>query len=93
MFHYKQVNISLNAAVGRLKQTREERDQFHEANNQMVFSLQAKVPILSWLSSFSFDPFVFDESDAYYCLQHIASLIFVSCINSGEWTFKIYWLM
>ena len=47
MFHYKQVNISLNAAVGRLKQTREERDQFHEANNQMVISLQAKVPILS----------------------------------------------
>ena len=43
MFHYKQVNISLNAAVGRLKQTREERDQFHEANNQMVISLQAKV--------------------------------------------------
>ncbi|KAG2586913.1 MAR-binding filament-like protein 1 [Panicum virgatum] len=43
----KKVNISLNAAVGRLKQTREERDQFHEANNQMVFSLQAKENELS----------------------------------------------
>jgi len=43
----KKVNISLNAAVGRLKQTREERDQFHEANNQMVISLQAKENELS----------------------------------------------
>ncbi|KAJ1282529.1 hypothetical protein BS78_03G059300 [Paspalum vaginatum] len=43
----KKVNISLNAAVGRLKQTREERDQFNEANNQMVFSLQAKENELS----------------------------------------------
>ncbi|XP_066305727.1 uncharacterized protein [Miscanthus floridulus] len=43
----KKVNISLNAAVGRLKQTREERDQFHEANNQMIFSLQAKENDLS----------------------------------------------
>lgn len=46
MFHDEQVNISLNAAVGRLKQTREERDQFHEANNQMIFTLQAKVATL-----------------------------------------------
>jgi chromosome segregation ATPase len=38
----KKVNISLNAAIGRLKQTREERDQFDEANNQMIFSLKAK---------------------------------------------------
>nr|CAB3472043.1 unnamed protein product [Digitaria exilis] len=43
----KKVNISLNAAVSRLKQTREEKDQFHEANNQMVFSLQAKENELS----------------------------------------------
>ncbi|TKW13523.1 hypothetical protein SEVIR_5G107100v4 [Setaria viridis] len=43
----KKVNISLNAAVGRLKQTREERDQFYEANNQMIFSLQAKENELS----------------------------------------------
>ncbi|PWZ29924.1 hypothetical protein Zm00014a_001876 [Zea mays] len=43
----KKVNISLNAAVGRLKQTREERDQFHEANNQMIFTLQAKENDLS----------------------------------------------
>ncbi|CAO2174669.1 unnamed protein product [Urochloa humidicola] len=43
----KKVNISLNAAVGRLKQTREERDQFQEANNQMIFSLQAKENELS----------------------------------------------
>jgi hypothetical protein len=46
IFHDEQVNISLNAAVGRLKQTREERDQFHEANNQMIFSLHAKVGTL-----------------------------------------------
>jgi hypothetical protein len=51
----QQVNISLNAAVGRLKLTREERDQFDEANNQMIFSLKAKV-----LSFFLIDPvFVF----------------------------------
>jgi hypothetical protein len=51
----QQVNISLNAAVGRLKLTREERDQFDEANNQMIFSLKAKV-----LSLFLIDPvFVF----------------------------------
>lgn len=43
----KKVNISLNAAVGRLKHTREERDQFHEANNQMIFSLQEKENELS----------------------------------------------
>uniref|UniRef100_A0A0D9Y3F6 Uncharacterized protein n=1 Tax=Oryza glumipatula TaxID=40148 RepID=A0A0D9Y3F6_9ORYZ len=43
----KKVNISLNAAVGRLKQTREERDQFDEANNQMIFSLKAKENELS----------------------------------------------
>jgi len=34
----KKVNISLNAAVRRLKLTREKRDQFDEANNQMIFS-------------------------------------------------------
>jgi len=71
MFHDEQVNISLNAAVGRLKQTREERDQFHEANNQMIFSLQAKVATLFWLSSFSFDPAVFDGIDVYYLFQYI----------------------
>uniref|UniRef100_A0A0D9UWX8 Uncharacterized protein n=1 Tax=Leersia perrieri TaxID=77586 RepID=A0A0D9UWX8_9ORYZ len=43
----KKVNISLNAAVGRLKQTREERDQFDEASNQMIFSLKAKENELS----------------------------------------------
>ncbi|XP_062184905.1 uncharacterized protein LOC133888584 [Phragmites australis] len=43
----KKVNISLNAAVGRLKQTREESDQFHEASDQMIFSLQAKENELS----------------------------------------------
>ncbi|CAM0879585.1 unnamed protein product [Alopecurus aequalis] len=43
----KKVNISLNAAVGRLKVTREERDQFDEANNQMIFSLKAKENELS----------------------------------------------
>uniref|UniRef100_A0A453EC54 Uncharacterized protein n=1 Tax=Aegilops tauschii subsp. strangulata TaxID=200361 RepID=A0A453EC54_AEGTS len=43
----KKVNISLNAAVGRLKLTREERDQFDEANNQMIFSLKAKENELS----------------------------------------------
>ncbi|GJN05746.1 hypothetical protein PR202_ga23408 [Eleusine coracana subsp. coracana] len=43
----KKVNISLNAAVGRLKQTREESDQFHEANNEIVISLQAKENELS----------------------------------------------
>uniref|UniRef100_J3KWJ4 Uncharacterized protein n=2 Tax=Oryza brachyantha TaxID=4533 RepID=J3KWJ4_ORYBR len=43
----KKVNISLNAAVGRLKQTREERDQFDEASNQMIFSLKSKENELS----------------------------------------------
>ncbi|KAG8046049.1 hypothetical protein GUJ93_ZPchr0008g12156 [Zizania palustris] len=43
----KKVNISLNSTVGRLKQTREERDQFDEASNQMIFSLKAKENELS----------------------------------------------
>ncbi|KAL6627409.1 hypothetical protein ACP70R_031135 [Stipagrostis hirtigluma subsp. patula] len=43
----KKVNVSLKAAVGRLKQTREERDQFHEANNQMIASLETKENELS----------------------------------------------
>ncbi|AQK84300.1 hypothetical protein ZEAMMB73_Zm00001d037546 [Zea mays] len=43
----KKVNISLNAAAGRLKQTREERDQFDEANNQIIFSLKKKEDDLS----------------------------------------------
>ncbi|CAL4895552.1 unnamed protein product [Urochloa decumbens] len=43
----KKVNISLNAATGRLKQTREERDQFDEANNQIIFSLKKKEDDLS----------------------------------------------
>ncbi|RLN00024.1 hypothetical protein C2845_PM06G06260 [Panicum miliaceum] len=43
----KRVNISLNAANGRLKQTREERDQFDEANNQIIFSLKKKEDDLS----------------------------------------------
>ncbi|TVU17420.1 hypothetical protein EJB05_33456 [Eragrostis curvula] len=43
----KKVNISLNAAAGRLKKTREERDQFDEANNQIIFSLKTKEDDLS----------------------------------------------
>ncbi|KAG8067268.1 hypothetical protein GUJ93_ZPchr0005g14353 [Zizania palustris] len=38
----KKVNISLNAATGRLKKTREERDQFDEANNQIIFKIKTK---------------------------------------------------
>ncbi|KAL6897933.1 hypothetical protein ACP4OV_006892 [Aristida adscensionis] len=43
----KKVNISLNAAAGRLKKTREERDQFDEANNQILVSLKTKEDDLS----------------------------------------------
>ncbi|EEE62430.1 hypothetical protein OsJ_17222 [Oryza sativa Japonica Group] len=43
----KMVNISLNAAAGRLKKTREERDQFDEANNQIIFKLKTKEDDLS----------------------------------------------
>ncbi|XP_062180029.1 uncharacterized protein LOC133884584 [Phragmites australis] len=43
----KKVNISLNAAAGRLKKTREERDQFDEANNQIIVSLKTKEDDLS----------------------------------------------
>jgi hypothetical protein len=45
----KRVNISLNAANGRLKQTREERDQFDEANNQIIFSLKKKVLVFTFV--------------------------------------------
>uniref|UniRef100_A0A0D9WD49 Uncharacterized protein n=1 Tax=Leersia perrieri TaxID=77586 RepID=A0A0D9WD49_9ORYZ len=38
----KKVDISLNAAAGRLKKTKEERDQFDEANNQIIFKLKTK---------------------------------------------------
>ncbi|KAI5021929.1 hypothetical protein ZWY2020_058659 [Hordeum vulgare] len=43
----KKVNISINAAAVRLKTTREERDQFDEANNQIIFSLKTKEDDLS----------------------------------------------
>ncbi|KQK07347.1 uncharacterized protein LOC100840108 [Brachypodium distachyon] len=43
----KKVNISINAAAARLKTTREERDQFDEANNQIIFSLKTKEDDLS----------------------------------------------
>ncbi|KAG1339179.1 myosin-11 [Cocos nucifera] len=43
----KKVNISLSATVARLKKTREERDQFDEASNQIVVHLKAKEDELS----------------------------------------------
>ncbi|KAI7756262.1 hypothetical protein M8C21_015496, partial [Ambrosia artemisiifolia] len=38
----KRVNISLSAANGRLQNVREERDQFYEANDQLVAHLKTK---------------------------------------------------
>ncbi|XP_074568245.1 uncharacterized protein LOC141824810 [Curcuma longa] len=38
----KKVNTSLAAVTARFKKTREERDQFDEANNQIVLNLKAK---------------------------------------------------
>ncbi|GKB89377.1 hypothetical protein Tco_0961649 [Tanacetum coccineum] len=38
----KRVNISLTAANGRLQNVREERDQFYEANDQLVAHLKTK---------------------------------------------------
>lgn len=38
-----QVNVSLAAASVRLKKTREEKDQFDDASNQMIMHLKAKV--------------------------------------------------
>uniref|UniRef100_A0A0E0KC45 Uncharacterized protein n=1 Tax=Oryza punctata TaxID=4537 RepID=A0A0E0KC45_ORYPU len=43
----KKVNTILNAAVMKLKKTREERDQFDEASNQIVLHLKAKEEDLS----------------------------------------------
>ncbi|KAF0903978.1 hypothetical protein E2562_030110 [Oryza meyeriana var. granulata] len=43
----KKVNTKLNAAVMKLKKTREERDQFDEASNQIVLHLKAKEEELS----------------------------------------------
>ncbi|XP_073113300.1 uncharacterized protein [Elaeis guineensis] len=43
----KKVNISLSATVARLNKTREERDQFDEASNQIVVHLKAKEDELS----------------------------------------------
>lgn len=43
----KKVNTKLNAAVVKLKKTREERDQFDEASNQIVLHLKAKEDELS----------------------------------------------
>ncbi|EEC74987.1 hypothetical protein OsI_11034 [Oryza sativa Indica Group] len=43
----KKVNNILNAAVMKLKKTREERDQFDEASNQIVLHLKAKEEELS----------------------------------------------
>lgn len=41
--HLVQVNISLAAANARLRNTREERDQFEEANTKIVAHLETKV--------------------------------------------------
>ena len=38
-----QVNTKLNATIVKLKKTREEKDQFDEASNQIVLHLKAKV--------------------------------------------------
>ncbi|WOL14862.1 hypothetical protein Cni_G23643 [Canna indica] len=38
----KKVNVALVAACGRLKKTREEKDQFDEASNQIIMHLKAK---------------------------------------------------
>lgn len=43
IFFLLQVNTSLTAARARLHNTREERDQFDEASNQLVQHLKAKV--------------------------------------------------
>lgn len=43
----KKVNISLSAAMSRLNKTREERDQFDEASNQIVVHLKTKEEELS----------------------------------------------
>lgn len=44
--HVVQVNISLAAANARLHNAREERDQFEEANKQIVAHLKTKACIL-----------------------------------------------
>ena len=41
-----QVNTKLKAATVKLKKTREERDQFDEASNQIVLHLKTKVNFL-----------------------------------------------
>jgi hypothetical protein len=41
-----QVNTRLKVATVKLKQTREERDQFDEASNQIVLHLKTKVHFL-----------------------------------------------
>jgi hypothetical protein len=38
-----QVNTKLNATALKLKKTREEREQFNEASNQIVLHLKSKV--------------------------------------------------
>ncbi|XP_020107678.1 uncharacterized protein LOC109723660 [Ananas comosus] len=43
----KKINISLTAAVRRLKKTREERDKFDEASNKILLHLKAKEDDLS----------------------------------------------
>ncbi|OMP12743.1 hypothetical protein COLO4_02810 [Corchorus olitorius] len=43
----KKVNISLAAANARLRNVREERDQFDEANNQILAHLKSKVWVFS----------------------------------------------
>lgn len=45
MYHVK-VNVSLAAAQARLRNVVEERDQFYEANDQIVTHLKSKVGFL-----------------------------------------------
>lgn len=77
LYVLQQVNISLNADVRRLKQTREERDQFDEASSQMIFSLKAKVLILFLIDPVSvFFQLYFYEIDDW-CLLYWSAWCFV----------------
>jgi hypothetical protein len=72
-----QVNISLNAAAGRLKKTREERDQFDEANNQIIFRLKTKVPIPTFF--WSIFEYIF-KNCSLLCFLHRTFYQLVLCL-------------
>ena len=72
-----QVNTKLKAATVKLKKTREERDQFDEASNQIVLHLKTKVNFLL-------------VSSLYELKTHYGSTVFTCLFLFSDISLRLY---